>query len=133
MLTSKLSFVELNLSVRVLLFMRVSTWSYVVGTASRQLRSFTGCFADNVSSRVSVPLSMRQTTSLVSPTSTSLPEGEPNKAQRFQVAFKDWLSGDGSIKSAPSVATIVRPSSNSTKAVSAGYTCSTGAENPVRP
>jgi len=41
-------------------------------------------------------------------------------SQRFQRTFKDWLSADGSIESAPSVATTMRPSSSSTKAASAG-------------
>ena len=122
---------ELNRSTRFKSV--VSTLSCVVGTAIRQLLIVTGCFELNVSSRTSVPFSIRQTTTLSRPTSCSSPDFLPTTAHRFQRTRRLRPSAPGSMSSAPSVATTTRLSMSSRYGVATGYICSTGAANPGNP
>src|SRR6478752_3198753 len=50
----------------------------------------TGCFELNVSSRMTAPFSIRQTTSLTSPTSCTFPAGVPTTAHLGQMLRARW-------------------------------------------
>ena len=105
----------------------------VVVALTRQRLIRSGRAAVNRSVRTTVSPSSVHSTSLCSPASARSPALPPTTAHRFQRARTPRPSADGTIRSAPSAAVIVRPSSSSRNGTNAGTSCSTGAANPGSP